>query len=191
MNAKKIFTRKSVFTVPNLMSFARLLMIPLIVWLYRFRGEHLWAAGVLLLSGVTDVFDGKIARKFDQVSDLGKMLDPVADKLTQLAMLICIVPLHKTVIPLIVLFGIKELAMAVFGLIAIKKTGNVHSAQWYGKACTVFFAVAATVLILFPDLPHAAVGVIIMLCAVSFILSLTLYISYFIKLFKANKKTKA
>ncbi len=187
---KGLFSRKNVFTVPNLLSFLRLLMIPLIVWLYRVQGDRYLAAAVLALSCVTDILDGRIARRFNQVSDLGKILDPVADKLTQLSMLICIIPLHKTVIPLMILFAVKELAMGIFGFIAIRMTENVHCAQWYGKACTAFFAVSATVLIVFPQLPQTAVGIIILLCALSFILSLALYIRYFIKLFKANKKAK-
>ena len=78
-----------ILTLPNLLSFFRILLIPLIIWLY-FRAEYWWAFGMLLLSGATDVVDGWIARTFHLVSDFGKAIDPVADKLTQIAVLLCL-----------------------------------------------------------------------------------------------------
>ena len=73
------------FTIPNLLSLVRLAMIPLLLWLYLEKREYLWTAVVVVLSGATDIVDGIIARKYDLISDLGKALDPVADKLTQIA----------------------------------------------------------------------------------------------------------
>lgn len=76
---KEYFT--GCFTVPNLLSFLRILMVPAFAVLFL-RGEYIWSIVILALSGLSDFFDGKIARKFNQVSALGKVLDPVADKLT-------------------------------------------------------------------------------------------------------------
>ena len=76
-------TRKQLFTIPNLLSLLRLCMIPLIIWLYCTQKNYALTAVVLVLSGLTDMVDGYIARRFNMVTDLGKALDPVADKLTQ------------------------------------------------------------------------------------------------------------
>lgn len=77
-----------VYTIPNLLTFFRLCLIPILVWLYCAEENLLWTAAVLLLSGLTDVADGFIARQFHMGSKLGEVLDPVADKLTQGAMLL-------------------------------------------------------------------------------------------------------
>lgn len=73
---------KKIFTIPNLLSAFRLLLIPVFVWAYCIKKAYLLTAGVLLLSGLTDMADGFIARRFHMISDLGKMLDPIADKLS-------------------------------------------------------------------------------------------------------------
>ena len=80
-----------ILTVPNLLSFFRILLIPVIICLY-FKEQYWWAFGLLVLSGATDVVDGWIARTFHVVSDFGKAIDPVADKLTQIALLLCLMP---------------------------------------------------------------------------------------------------
>lgn len=88
---------KQILTIPNLLSVFRILLIPLIVWLYCGKQDYLLAAWVLLLSGVTDIADGFIARHFHMVSDLGKVLDPIADKLTQTVALVCLLTRFRAV----------------------------------------------------------------------------------------------
>ena len=83
----RLFKRDQILTIPNLLSVIRLLMIPVIVWLYCEKQDYIAAAAMIVLSGLTDIADGIIARKFNLVSDLGKILDPVADKLTQAALI--------------------------------------------------------------------------------------------------------
>jgi len=78
----RLFKRDQILTIPNLLSLVRLLMIPMIIWLYCEKEDYVAAAVMIVLSGLTDIADGIIARKFHLVSDLGKILDPVADKLT-------------------------------------------------------------------------------------------------------------
>lgn len=86
----RIFRKDQVLTIPNLLSVIRLALIPLIVWLYIGKQEYSAAVAVILISGATDIIDGFIARKFNMVSDLGKILDPVADKLTQATVILCL-----------------------------------------------------------------------------------------------------
>ena len=78
----KPFNTKERFSIPNLMGYFRLLLIPVFCYLYLAKEAYHWAAGVVLLSSLTDLFDGMIARKFNMITNLGKALDPIADQLT-------------------------------------------------------------------------------------------------------------
>ena len=98
-----------IITVPNLLSFFRFCLIPVIIWSYCVKENPLLAGEILLLSGLTDLADGYIARRFHMISNLGKILDPVADKLTQAAMLICSFTRFPHMLPLIVIMAVKGL----------------------------------------------------------------------------------
>ena len=80
--------KEEIFTIPNILSFIRLLLIPVIVVVYVLYDYYLLAAILIVISGITDIVDGKIARRYGLVSDFGKMLDPIADKCTQAAVLL-------------------------------------------------------------------------------------------------------
>ena len=85
--------KKDVFTIPNMLSLFRLSLIPVYVSIYlnaRTDRDYLLAGSILAVSCLTDLVDGYIARKFNQISNLGKLLDPFADKLTQLTLVICL-----------------------------------------------------------------------------------------------------
>ncbi|MBQ3356991.1 MAG: CDP-alcohol phosphatidyltransferase family protein [Clostridia bacterium] len=133
-----------IFTLPNMLSFFRLLLIPLIVYLFE-TDQYWWAFGMLLLSGATDVIDGWIARTFHLVSDFGKALDPIADKLTQIAVLFCLMRQYWWVLAALL---IKEVTIGILGLVALHRTHSVYSAGWYGKLCTVVIYLSMFVLIL-------------------------------------------
>lgn len=104
----RIFRKDQVLTIPNLLSVIRLALIPLIVWLYIGKQEYSAAVAVILISGATDIIDGFIARKFNMVSDLGKILDPVADKLTQATVILCLTVKYRWMRGLIVLFVVAD-----------------------------------------------------------------------------------
>ena len=129
-------TKKDVLTIPNLLSLLRLLMIPLFISLYL-NGHEEWTAAVLLLSGMTDVVDGYIARHFSQVSDFGKAFDPFADKLTQASMLLCLTSRHPAMLLPFCLLAVKEVFAAVSGVIVIRRTSIVPGAEWHGKVTTM------------------------------------------------------
>ena len=129
--------KNQICTIPNLLSLVRLLLIPVILWLYIGLKSNTWAITVIILSGLTDVVDGFIARRFHMISDFGKVLDPVADKLTQGALILCLTVTYDWMKWLIILFLIKECAMLIMGYLAIRKEDNVNSAQWHGKLNTV------------------------------------------------------
>lgn len=71
-----LFKKENVLTIPNLLSLFRLLLIPVIVWLYCVRQDYRWTIVALAVSGLSDILDGIIARKFNMVSDLGKIRIP-------------------------------------------------------------------------------------------------------------------
>ncbi len=125
-----------VWTIPNILSTVRICLIPLIVYLYLFTNLN-WLAGILaLLSGITDIVDGYIARKFNQVSNVGKILDPIADKLTLICVLVCVTIKYNVVIILLVAEIIKDVAVAISSLYRACKNSKVHCADWEGKVCT-------------------------------------------------------
>jgi len=162
---------KRISTLPNLLSLLRLAMIPLLMWLCLENETPLWTALVLLLSAATDVLDGVIARKYGMESELGKILDPVADKLTLGAMLFCLGVTQRRLRLLLIILVIKELVTAVMSLYAIRKTGQVRGAEWHGKLTTALLYT----LIIDRLVPWALPALLALLCAGMMILSMVLY----------------
>ena len=166
--------KKQILTIPNLLSLVRLLMIPAFVCLYL-KGYEEWTAALLILSGVTDVVDGFIARRFGQVSDLGKALDPVADKLTQAAMLLCLVSRYPTMILPFILLAVKEVFAAVSGLMVIKHAGYVPGAEWHGKLTTMMLYGMMILHVVWQEIPLWASNILNGGCIAMMLLSLVLY----------------
>ncbi len=171
---KTLFEGK-IFTIPNLLSFLRLCMIPWLVVTYVRDGNTMGTALILLLSGLTDIVDGFIARRFNMVSNLGKALDPAADKLTQIVMVFCLMYRFPHLIWILIALCVKELFVAITSLMAIKKTKEVLSAEWHGKAATVLIYLNMICHILFADMPPALSDSLIILCAGMIVLSGVLY----------------
>lgn len=143
-------TAKQVFSVPNILSYVRILLIPLIIVSYLTLKNYLLTVLLIIASGLTDVVDGFIARKFDMVTDFGKFIDPVADKLTQIALMACIVPRYFWAIILIAVMALKELLLFSWGVKTFNQSEKVNSARWYGKVCTLFVYSVIIVLFLSP-----------------------------------------
>ena len=145
-------TRKQIFTIPNILSFFRLALIPVIVWLCLVEKSAEWTVTLLLISGITDIADGFIARRFNMVSDFGKAIDPLADKLTQLAVLLCLISSFPLLILPISVMTVKEILSFILRLIVYKKTERVDSAQWHGKVTTVMIYIIMLLHIMLPFL---------------------------------------
>lgn len=178
----KKFDKKELFSIPNLMSYFRILLIPVFCWLYitaESDQDYLMAALVVLISSLTDLFDGKIARRFNMITQWGKILDPVADKLSHAALAICLATRYPLMWVLILLMAVKEGFMGIMGLIFLKKGKMLDGAMWFGKVCTTVLFVGLMILFLFLHLPLAAAnGIIIFMMAVM-IITLFLYIPVF------------
>lgn len=167
--------QKRIITIPNILSMFRLCLIPLIVWLYCAKQNYIWTIIMLILSGVTDVVDGFVARRFHMVSDFGKALDPIADKLTQIAVLSCLVTRFSLMlIPLIILI-VKELFAGITGLMMIKKTKVVRGAVWHGKATTVLLYLMMLVHLFWYDISPVVSLICIMCGTAMMLLSAVLY----------------
>lgn len=164
-----------VLTIPNMLSMLRLCMIPLFVWLYCVKKDSAMTAAVLLLSGATDVVDGFIARRFGMVSDLGKILDPVADKLTQAAMLLCLVARFPLMAVPFGLMAVKETVSAATCLLVIHRTKRVESSAWHGKAATVLMHGVILTHVLWVEIPSAVSDCLIGACIAMLLLSWALY----------------
>ncbi|HIY28970.1 MAG TPA: CDP-alcohol phosphatidyltransferase family protein [Firmicutes bacterium] len=145
--------RNQNWTIPNLLSVLRILVIGPFAYFFL-NDQLLWAVAMLAFSGLSDLFDGLIARKFNQVTELGKMLDPVADKLTQATIAVCLAVKHPILIPILLVFVFKELGMLVGGCILLKKKKRPCAAKWYGKAATFSFYISAVVIVVMEGVFH-------------------------------------
>jgi len=167
--------QKKIFTIPNLLSLFRLCLIPIIVWLYSFKQDYIWTLLILLISGATDIVDGIIARRFNMISDFGKAFDPIADKLTQMAVLFCLVTRFPYMtIPLVILI-IKEVTAAVMNIIAIKKTSEVMGAVWHGKLTTVLLYSTMIIHIIWFNIPMFVSNVLIAISTAMMLFSAVQY----------------
>lgn len=174
-------------TVPNVLSLFRIALIPVIVWLYAISGNMVWSGVVLIVSGLTDIADGWIARHYNMVSEVGKALDPIADKLTQGAVLLCMIfrfPL--LVFPFIMLLA-KEAFVGFTGLLLIQKSGAVYGAEWHGKAATCLIYAVLLLHLFWTEIPPAATLVSVILTSGMMLISLFLYGMRNLKLLKGGQ----
>ena len=173
-----------IVTIPNLLSLVRLCLIPVFMWLYLGRHDHVWATVVLVASGLTDMADGWVARRFNMISDLGKILDPIADKLTQAAVLLCLVfrfPFLRIALGVLV---VKELFLAVAAALALRKSGEVHGARWHGKVTTTLLYAVMFVHLVWPQIPGGCSACLTAICVVMMLISMVLYAAGHIKIIK-------
>ena len=184
MHIRELFRKGQVWTIPNIMSLFRIVLLPFLIWAYV--GLHNTTLTIILLavSALTDILDGKIARKFNMVSDLGKALDPVADKLTQVSMVLCLAFKYKLMWILLGLCVIRETCMFILGLISMKRTGRVYSARWYGKVSTAVLYGTGLALLVFPKMPSWLSTALIILCMIVVVLALTLYTRFHMQMWK-------
>lgn len=127
--------------VPNILTIIRFLLIPVIFY-FALQDNYVVAVIFLILSGITDVLDGYIARKYNLITDFGTLFDPLTDKLTQISTLLVLV--IQDIIPVWILAVVltKELLMICGATFLFKKTTITIPSKWYGKAATVLFYVA-------------------------------------------------
>ncbi len=138
------------WNIPNALSVLRIVLIPVFMTLYLLHFD-IWAFAVLLVSGLTDAVDGFVARRFNMITDCGKLLDPLSDKLTQVAVVVCLTTRYTELLPLTVLCFAKELFQAIGGILLLKKNVQAQGARWFGKVSTVLFYATMLVIVLWYD----------------------------------------
>lgn len=182
--------KKDIFTIPNLLSLFRLVLIPVYatVYLNATQNYQFILAGIILaVSCLTDMIDGKIARKYGMITTLGKVLDPLADKLTQLTLTICLSMKYPVLYPVLGLFIMKELFQLVIGVVFLRKGKMLPGALLAGKVCTTVLFISLIALVLLPDIDPAAVTVIAVIDALFLGVS---FMSYAMAYFGKNVKVR-
>lgn len=181
-------SQNKIFTIPNAMSAFRLCLIPVIIWLYCSKHNYLWTTVVLVISGLTDLADGFVARHFNMVSNLGKILDPVADKLTQGVMVLCLSTRFPLMFVLLILFIFKEVFVGITELLVIRRTGKVIGAEWHGKIVTFLLYAMAILHVIWYDIPVTVSDICLWVCIAIMVLSLILYGYSNIRLLSKSRK---
>lgn len=175
--------KKELFSIPNMLSMFRLILIPVYIYIYLNATEpsHYYVAGgILAVSCLTDMVDGKIARHFNMITNVGKVLDPAADKFTQLALTVCLSMRYPVLRPVLMLFLIKELFQLFACIINYRKGKALDGALMAGKICTTVLFISLTVLVLFPEISITVVNIIALIDAVFLTISFIQYIfAYF------------
>lgn len=186
---KKIL--KEVFSIPNLLSYFRFILAGLFAYIYlnaETDEDYYFATLVIAISGITDFLDGKIARKFNMITEIGKIVDPIADKVTQGVLILCLIHKYYLMIPFIILFIIKESYMGLVGLKVLKVSGKNEGAKWFGKVSTAVFYAVMLVLILFPGISNKMANILITICILLMLNAFVCYYRHYNKIFKDAKR---
>lgn len=180
--------------IPNILSIFRILLIPLFVVLYvkadsEQKEYYFYAASVLIISGLTDLLDGIIARKYNQITDLGKILDPLADKLTQVIVVISVaIKLGSKILSAaLMIFVVKEILMMIGGFIILRKKITLQGSKWYGKVATAVFYVVMAAIAMFDSIPTEVALVMILVAAAFMLFAFSQYIMEFVRIMQKNK----
>ena len=177
--------------LPNKLTLLRVALVPLYLVLLWFfdndKSMQIWPLLVFTLASLTDMLDGRIARRYNMVTDLGKVLDPVADKLTQCAMMLCVAMRYPAMWWLLGLHVVKEIIMLVMGWYVLKKTDTVNSAIWVGKLCTGVIYAVMMLHVIMPYLPQAVSIGCTVVCAGLIVLSLIVYTARYVKILGGTK----
>lgn len=175
--------------VPNALSLFRLALVPVFPLVYwsGLPNAHLWAAGVYLLASLTDVLDGHLARRLNEVTRLGRVIDPLADKLMAGAVLICIAATYPLLWWAAGVFVAKELLMGVGALIQYKKIDDVPPSEFFGKFSAALFCVACVLILVLRDALSETVKLVLVSAAIACsVVSLVLYLRRFLRVMRAK-----
>jgi len=189
------------WTIPNVLSLMRIALIPVFAVLYL-QDEVYWSVLILFLSGVTDLFDGMIARKFNQITEIGKVLDPIADKLTQVTVVLCLAIRMPRLWPLLAVCFFKELMQSIGAtLLMFRVKADVQPARWYGKVSTFVFYFAMGAFVAFPpvgetpllfgwNMPGWLFTVLVVLVAVCMVFAFFQYAQLFVRVSRETRQAQ-
>ena len=181
--------RKEFYSIPNILCYVRILLLPVFSVLFCMKLDLL-AAGVIVLSGLTDVADGFIARKFHMETELGKLVDPLADKLTQAVVSGCLLFRYPIMWVLFVVIVVKESFQGIGGLLMYRKMRSIRSSAWFGKLSTAAFYTVMAYLVLFSTEPANAWYVVlpVLISTGLMVFAMIRYMIRFFKILGENEK---
>lgn len=142
--------KENLFNIPNCLCFFRILLIPVFLYVYfksEYEHHYIISAFILILSGFSDFLDGFIARKYNMITDFGKLLDPIADKLTQLTIAITLLFNYPLAWTLLIIIILKDGMLGIVGLYLYDYGLKINGASWWGKVATAYFYVIVIILI--------------------------------------------
>jgi cardiolipin synthase len=176
--------KKEIFTVPNLLSLFRLLLIPVYMVIYLNADgnatDYYIAGAILAVSCLTDMVDGKIARHFNLITNVGKLLDPIADKATQFTLIVCLASRYPVLYYVIALFVVKEAFQLFAGYWLYRQGKILKGALISGKICTTVLFLSLIGMVIFPQLTHRQVEIIAVVDLIFMVMAFTEYaITYF------------
>lgn len=155
--------KKEIFSIPNLLSLFRIALIPVYISIYlnaRDKDDYFLAAAILAVSCLTDLIDGKIARRFNMITNVGKLLDPLSDKLTQFALILCLALRNPVLWFVVGLFFVKEIFQLIGCSIALRKGLTMTGSLLPGKICTTVLFVSLILMVMFPGIPNSIINII-------------------------------
>ena len=179
----RINWKKEILTIPNILSLVRLALIPVYMSIYlnaTCSTDYYLSAAILAVSCLTDLVDGKIARHFNMISTLGKIMDPLADKATQLTLILCLALKHPILCYLVALFIAKESFQLIAGGITLRKGRMLDGALLGGKVCTTILFLSLITLVMLPTLPDSWIGLIATIDAIFMCNALIQYVLAYI-----------
>ena len=175
--------------IPNMITMLRIVLTPLFVRFYL-EGQQGAAMAVLFAAAMSDMLDGFIARRFHMITPLGKVLDPVADKLLQLGMLLCLADRGAIVWLLLLLHLMRELSLFALGGLVYRRCGLLIGARWYGKLCTGLMYAALGAALLWRDMPRTLLEPAAALCAVLVLCCFFGYAGEYLRILREQRKEK-
>lgn len=182
--------KKEILTIPNLLSLFRLVLIPVYVYIYLNATEtyqYITAGSIMAVSCLTDMIDGKIARKYNMISTVGKILDPLADKITQFTLTVCLSVKYPALRPVLILFVVKELFQLIVGFIHLRKGKMLPGALMAGKVCTTILFISLISMVLFPTMDGRIIDSLAVIDAAFLAVS---FVSYILAYFGKNTKVE-
>ncbi len=180
---------KDLMTIPNAISFIRILLITPFVAFFIQR-MYVAAAITVGISGLSDLFDGWIARKFHQESELGKVLDPLADKLTLIAVGVCLIFIEPYVLPLMIIMVLKDVLMIIGGTIVINQGVIPPKSSWYGKLSTFMFYISVGMVVLMAIFGYVNKPLSLTVLGITAAMMIFSLVNYAIIFFKIQKQVK-
>lgn len=182
--------KEDLFTIPNILCYIRIILVPVFVYLYL-NDYRLWSAVAVIIATLTDSIDGYIARRFNMVTDWGKFIDPVADKLMQFSMLFVVLMQYPLFFIVVVEYALKEIILLIVGLFIYHKGFNLNGANWAGKICSAAFDIVMLAFIFIPDIPKTAAGICVILVAVLLLIAFFSYLNEYRRLYSEQIKNSS